>query len=140
MRRAPSRTSASRSSLRASCSLGSEATLLNMRRTSLWTVSKPSWFSQPGGYAAHASPRPRSTTSGYISVANLLILSDSGPNQQLTSPRGQHTNIHLGGDADQAARRVDIEPNRPTRRHSVPSTLLRRLIRLNGSCVRDTHV
>src|SRR6266542_3223771 len=66
MRLAPSRTSASRSSLSASCSNCSEATILNMRRTSLWTALRPPRLQQPGEYAALLTP-PRSTTSGYIS-------------------------------------------------------------------------
>src|SRR5438270_6928387 len=67
MRRAPSCTSASRSSLSASCSSCSETTMLNMRRTSLWTASQPSLVVNNQERTPRSSSRPRSTTSGYIS-------------------------------------------------------------------------
>src|SRR6185437_14328229 len=58
MRRAPSRTSASRSTFSASCSGSSEATILNMRRTSLGRPSAVPGPQQPGGYAALLTPAP----------------------------------------------------------------------------------
>src|SRR2546425_183306 len=60
MRRAPSRTNSSRSSLSASCSACSEATILNTRRTSLIGGVTAAGLQQPGGYAAlltHSHPQ-----------------------------------------------------------------------------------